>query len=223
MKLSTLFVPMMAYVQGLDRQPSPDPSVVHEQLQTLIKSARDQAIAHSVDLQRFHDALFPVVAWIDERLALLPDWHASKAWRAFMLQRKLFATSLAGVQFFERLDALEPNDEDLREVYVMCMALGFVGRFSQNPNSPELVALRQANFQLLRPEVADESTNALARLFPEAYRLVTGAGGGRKRHINSKAVWLLVVLVPVFLLAGLAFWFDSMLGEQVNEITRRLG
>jgi type VI secretion system protein ImpK len=222
MGLSKLFVPMMAYVQGLERQDAPDASLVHERLQAQIKTARDEALSQSIEMQRFHDALFPVVAWIDERLSLLVQWHETKAWRVYMLQRKLFSTSLAGVQFFDRLQAIEPDDSELREVYVMCLALGFVGRYSQNPNSPELVALQQTNYQMLRPEAATDSPNGLARLFPEAYRLVTGGGVHRKWHNRSRGGWLLVVVVPVLVIAALVFWFDSQLSEKVNDITRRL-
>lgn len=177
MKLVALFVPLMAYVQGLERQDMPEAQAVHDELQRLIKQARDTALSRDVELEQFHAALFPVVAWADERLSVLPQWQESRAWRAFMLQRKLFSTSLAGVQFFERLEKLEPNDMDLREVFVTCLALGFVGRYSLNPNSPELMALRQAQYKLIRPELAGSADNAALPLFPEAYRLVTISAG----------------------------------------------
>lgn len=222
MKLTGLFVPMMAYVQGIERQDSPQALAIHDELQHLIKQARETALSHDVELEQFHAALFPVVAWVDERLSLLPQWQDSRPWRAFMLQRKLFSTSLAGVQFFDRLEQLTPNDDDLREVYVTCLALGFVGRYSQNPNAPALIALRQQNYQQLRPEqpVAD---GGLAHLFPEAYRLVTAAAV-RHRHwrLSSRFFWLMVIIVPVIAIGGLAFWFDHLLDQQVSEITRRL-
>jgi type VI secretion system protein ImpK len=216
MNLSSLFVPLMAYVQGLDRQEMPQAQAVHDELQHLIKQTRDVALSHDIDLQRFHEALFPVVAWVDERLSMLPHWHETRAWRAFMLQRKLFATSLAGVQFFERLDQLDPNDHDLREVYVTCLALGFVGRYAQNPNSPELIALRQEHYQRLRSEPP------AAHLFPEAYRLVKSGVNPRQWRLGSRMVWLLVIVVPVIVIGALAYWFDHVLGEQVAQITRRL-
>lgn len=223
MKLAALFVPLMAYVQGLDRQDMPQVQAVHDELQLLIKRARDTAISHEIDLQQFHAALFPVVAWIDERLSLLPQWQETRPWRAFMLQRKIFSTSLAGVQFFDRLERLEPGGNDLREVYVICLALGFVGRYSQNPNAPELTSLRQNQYRQLRPEHDGVAGGEFAHLFPEAYRLVT-AGASRRRHwrLGSRVYWLLIVIAPVLAIAGLAYWFDYLLGQQVSEITRRL-
>jgi type VI secretion system protein ImpK len=222
MSLSALFVPLMAYVQGLERQQDPSASQVYEALQQQIKSAREHALDQSMDLPRFQEALFPVVAWVDERLSLMPAWQTTRAWRSYMLQRKLYATNLAGVQFFERLQNLAPDDSDLRELYVMCLALGFVGRYSQNPNNPELVALCQDNYKMLRPEWLLEGDRTLARLFPEAYRLQVGQRSRRNWHLGSKAFWLLIVVVPVVLIAGLVFWFDHLLSEQVAQITRRL-
>ncbi len=221
MKLAALFVPLMAYVQGLERQEMPQAQAVHDELQALIKRARDVALSHNVELEQFHAALFPVVAWADERLSVLPQWQESRAWRTFMLQRKLFSTSLGGVQFFERLEKLEPKDMDLREVFVTCLALGFVGRYSVNPNSPELTALRQAQYKLLRPELSDAADHALP-LFPEAYRLVTSRAGRRHAQLSSRIFWLLVIVVPVVAIGALAYWFDYQLSQRVSEIIRRL-
>ena len=222
MKLAALFVPLMAYVQGLDRLEMPQAQTVHEELQRLIKQARDTALSRDIELDQFHAALFPVVAWADERLSVLPQWQESRDWRAFMLQRKLFSTSLAGVQFFERLEKLEPHDIDLREVFVTCLALGFVGRYSLNPNSPELMALRQSQYKLLRSELSGTAENAALPMFPEAYRLVTISAGRRHLRLSSRFFWLLVIVVPVVAIVALAYWFDHQLGEQVSDITRRL-
>lgn len=224
MKLCALFVPIMAYVQGLDRLEMPQASEVNDALQRLIKQAKDTALSEEISVTRFHEALFPVVAWADERLSLLPTWHETHPWRSFMLQRKFFSTSLAGVQFFERLEKLEKNDQELREIYVTCLALGFVGRYSLNPNAPELAELLQHQYKLLRPEQARKpsSSGGMASLFPEAYRLVTNRARHRHWHVGSQIFWLFVLLVPAILIGALAYWFDSLLSIQASEITRRL-
>jgi type VI secretion system protein ImpK len=141
-----------------------------------------------------------------------------------MLQRKLFSTSLAGVQFFDRLEKLEKNDQELREIYVTCLALGFVGRYSINPNAPELAELLHHQHKLLRPEQARKpsATSGMASLFPEAYRLVTNSVRHRQWHVGSRMFWLFVILVPAVLIGALAYWFDSLLSIQASEITRRL-
>jgi type VI secretion system protein ImpK len=224
MKLCALFVPIMAYVQGLDRLEMPQASEVNDALQRLIKQAKDTALSEEIGITQFNDALFPVVAWTDERLSLLPAWQETRPWRSFMLQRKFFSTSLAGVQFFERLEKLEKNNQELREIYVTCLALGFVGRYSINPNAPELAELLQHQYKLLRPEQTRKSstTSGVASLFPEAYRLVTNRVRHRHLNVGSRIFWLFVILVPALLIGALAYWFDSLLSIQASEITRRL-
>ena len=224
MKLCPLFVPLMAYVQGLDRLENPQAQQVHDELQRLIKQARDSALSEEIELSQFNEALFPVVAWADERLSRLPQWQEARPWRAFMLQRKFFSTSLAGVQFFERLEQLKKNEQELREIYVTCLALGFVGRYSMNPNAPELTALLQDQYKLLRPEYAVKSATVggIARLFPEAYRLAAARVRHRHWHAGSRIFWLLVIIVPTLLIVALAYWFDSLLSMQTSEIIRRL-
>ena len=224
MKLCALFVPIMAYVQGLDRLELPQASEVNDTLQRLIKQAKDTALSEEISVTRFHDALFPVVAWADERLSLLPKWQETRPWRSLMLQRKFFSTSLAGVQFFERLEKLENNDQELREIYVTCLALGFVGRYSINPNAPELAGLLQHQYKLLRPEQARNSgtISGMASLFPESYRLVTSRVRHRHWHAGSRTFWILVILVPIVLIGALTYWFDSLISSQASEIIRRL-
>jgi len=224
MKLCALFVPLMAYVQGLDRLEMPQAQEVHDELQRLIKQARDTALSEQIELPQFNAALFPVVAWTDERLSLLPKWQETRPWRSFMLQRKFFSTSLAGIQFFERLEQLKKNEQELREIYVTCLALGFVGRYSLNPIAPELTALLQDQYKLLRSEQAIKSSNngGMARLFPEAYRLAATRVHHRHWNVGSRTFWLLIILVPSLLIVALAYWFDSLLSTQASEIIRRL-
>ena len=89
MLLSSIFIPTMAYVQSVEQLVSPDAQVVHEQIQSLILEARAQALGDELTLERFREALFPVVAWCDERLGNLPAWKANHDWRPLMLQKKL--------------------------------------------------------------------------------------------------------------------------------------
>lgn len=221
MLLSSNFIPIMAYVEALPRQLEPDPSEVYELLNSQISQARERALANEVPLERFHQALFPVVAWVDERLALLPHWREQAAWRPYMLQRKLFHTSLAGVQFFEQMEKIDEADHELREVFLTCLGLGFVGKYSQTPNSPALLQFKQSQYALVRSQGATLSTGEDLPLFSPAYRTASGAFKAR-RKLGSGSRLALVILSPVVILAGVAFWFDYQLAVRVSEIAARL-
>lgn len=212
----------MAYVQGLDRVSSPVAAQVYELLVAQIGQARESALRHDVDLVLFQDALFPVVAWIDERLARLPAWRQSHDWRGFMLQRKLFSTSHAGVLFFERLQALEPDAQALREVYLMCLGMGFVGRYSQEPASADLAALREEHYRILLSADVNLDMRSDRSLFPEAYRVISGRRQSRWAFTGRWIGWAAVIVLPVFILMGIWFWSDQTLNAQVLKVTKEL-
>lgn len=212
----------MAYVQGLERVSDPIAAQVYEQLLAQIAQARESALLHDVDLGLFQDALFPVVAWIDERLARLPVWRQSHDWRGFMLQRRLFSTSHAGVLFFDRLEALEPDAQALREVYLMCLGLGFVGRYSQEPESAQLVALREKHYRILLSADVNLDMRSDMSLFPEAYRVISGRRHSRWASTGQWLGWAAVIVLPVFILVGIWFWSDQALDARVLKITKEL-
>jgi type VI secretion system protein ImpK len=57
-----------------------------------------------------------------------------KEWEQLPLQLEHFREHLAGVKFFERLDALlehpETESADVVEVYYLCLLLGFKGKYN---------------------------------------------------------------------------------------------
>ena len=71
-------------------------------------------------------ALFAVCAWIDEAL-LMSQWKEKEQWRASPLQVAYFDTWNGGEEFFSRLAALDEREDQAREVYYYCLALGFKG------------------------------------------------------------------------------------------------
>lgn len=220
--LSSHFIPLLAYVSALTRESAPEPTDVDAKLQSLISEAREGALRDGVALERFHEALFPVVAWADERLALLPSWREQAAWRPYMLQRKLFRTSLAGVQFFENMEKLDQDDHELREVFLTCLGLGFVGKYSQTPNSPALLQFKQAQYELVRAKLPNPDAGEDAPLlFRPAYRIASVASRVR-RKLGPRSRLALVIFLPIGVLVGLVLWFDHQLVQSVSEIAERL-
>jgi len=222
MGLLPLFIPIMAYVRSIERQTNPDAQQVHDQLQVLIQAAREQALIIEVAHDRFSDALFPVVAWSDERLANLAAWRETHVWRAYMLARKLYATTLAGVTFFERLQALAPEDNELREIFVLCLCMNFLGRYAQNPNDPALVQLRLDNYKLLRPQGVFVEGTVDKQLFPEAYRVISGAGQKRRQQSGRRRLLWLGVGLPVLAVVVMVVVFNYDLSLKINAINQML-
>ncbi len=74
---------------------------------------------------------YPLVAFIDETI-LNSEWKGREHWRERPLQLDLFGETIAGERFFERLEKVRRAGEskaDLLEVYYLCLALGFEGKY----------------------------------------------------------------------------------------------
>ena len=96
-------------------------------LDQIDKEGRDAGIARE-DLEA---AKYPLVAFIDETI-LNSRWEGRESWRARPLQLDLYGETVAGERFFERLEKLRSRGEakaDQLEVYYLCLALGFEGKY----------------------------------------------------------------------------------------------
>jgi type VI secretion system protein ImpK len=73
------------------------------------------------------EARYALVAFIDEQVART-NWPGRAEWMSRPLQLELFRETTAGENFFRRMRALaERGIVSPLEVYVLCIALGFVG------------------------------------------------------------------------------------------------
>jgi type VI secretion system protein ImpK len=84
-------------------------------------------------------AVFALVAFLDETV-LNTQGTARDAWIAKPLQLELYGQSIAGEEFFDRLDRMRRDREariEAVEVYYTCLALGFAGKFRMS--GPERV------------------------------------------------------------------------------------
>ena len=77
-------------------------------------------------------ARFAAAAYVDE-MVLNSNWQAKEDWSSHPLQYELFGTHEAGVEFFRRLEAMRKgraSNQDLLELYYLCLALGFEGQYT---------------------------------------------------------------------------------------------
>ena len=116
------------------RQTVADPAAFRQQVIDALKTADQQARNQGYAAEDIKLAVFAVVAFVDEsilnlRLPVFADWPRRP------LQEELFGHHVAGEIFFKNLQELLGKNEsqdlaDLLEVYLMCLLLGFTGRYS---------------------------------------------------------------------------------------------
>jgi len=92
------------------------------------------AVAGGYDLRDVRDTHFAVVAFLDSVVLHSKD-PVRAAWERKPLQEEMFGQTDAGVIFFEKLDQFRARRDserlaDILEVYLLCLLLGFEGRFA---------------------------------------------------------------------------------------------
>ncbi len=198
-----------------------DPAQTQESLSASLIEMLDQAGNRAREQQfaeaEIREALFAMVAWVDET-AMSRSWPGAEAWRRAPMQRHYFSTSRAGVEFFQRLEALPESAQGAREVFGMVLLSGFQGRYATRPGG-ELANYRR---QLLERIVLDNHMpplDALSQLFPQPQFDLPQRALHLRRGLPGLSLVLLVV-IPLLALCGLYLAFDFALGQQVADILR---
>lgn len=170
MHLIDCFMELVAYVVALqnsvaERQPGFDQ--VKGEIQRLLSQSEKLAKMGGMPGDGFDQARFVVCAWVDEVL-LGSGWREKGLWQREQLQRIYYQTTDAGVELFERLNNLGFHDNDLREVYYLCLTLGFKGRFIQKGDEFLLEQLKHSNLKLLLGGGGGVPPLERMELFPDA-------------------------------------------------------
>ncbi|WP_368642166.1 DotU family type IV/VI secretion system protein [Castellaniella ginsengisoli] len=222
MTLVDCFTLLMARIQDFQRQPEDvSPEAFSRSLDQLIDQAQSQSLQNRVDTDTFRAALYPVLAWADETISRSHRWADEHAWQPFLLQRRYFQTGLAGREFFERLEQLTPQDHALREVYLLCLCLGFQGRYSSASSMSDLANIRMKHYRLL-PQTGPHTPQADAHLFPEAYPGHGAATARRNRSRRLTLQRLLLILAPPLIVLALALIMHTRLTQAVLEFRQTI-
>ncbi len=109
--------------------------VLRERTRRLLRQAEREAQDAGYDRDDTREATFAVVAFLDETIQG-SAWSDREQWLAQPLQLELYDRNDAGEEFFTRLDTLRgavSERADVLEVYYLCLALGFRGRYEFLP------------------------------------------------------------------------------------------
>jgi type VI secretion system protein ImpK len=130
-----------------NRQVASDARAFRQHVKQLLFAADSDSRAAGYDPESVRQAVYALVAFLDESVlssaqAMFDDWARQP------LQEEVFGDHRAGEVFFERLDTLLAQQDshevaDLLEVYLLCLLLGFRGRYGSG-RSGELRSLASA-------------------------------------------------------------------------------
>jgi type VI secretion system protein ImpK len=215
MRLTDLFMELIAYVAYFNksvagRQPAFDQ--VKADIMQLMADIENRLARTDVAPDEFDLARFAVVAWVDETI-LSSDWQHKDAWQRASLQRNYYQTADAGEIFFERLNMIAPHQRDVREVYYLCLAMGFKGRYIHEGDDYLLDQLKTSNLKVLTGTSVGIPNLEKGVFFPDAYPQEVETVGTQKSRRRFSAFTLIGFALPVVLFMGLFVIYSFILGH----------
>jgi type VI secretion system protein ImpK len=214
--LREIFTDLIAFViffkSSCAHQP-PDQGELREKILALATAQEERVKATGISAESFREARFAVFSWVDEMI-LTSAWPQRTRWQHLMLA--YYNTFNAGEEFFQRLEHLPPQAHDVREIYYLCLSLGFLGQYAFGNGPSEVKTLKQSLYSQLSGSKGDIRRN-YARLFPEAYQKAVTVAPRRQR---AKLFWYVVALmVPVVLFIA----YFAILRRQADQLMAKIG
>ena len=215
MRLTDIFMELLAYVTYFNKsvavkQPSYDQ--VKADITRLMSDIEIRVGQANITPDDFDLARFAVVAWVDETL-LSSQWQDKDRWQKESLQRLYYQIADAGELFFDRLNAIGPHQRDVREVYYLCLAMGFKGRYIDEGDDFLLDQLKTSNLKLLTGTSVGIPSLETGNFFPEAFPVATEALTPSKAGRHFSKFTLVGLAFPVVLLGALFVIYTFILGH----------
>ena len=215
MRLTDCFIELVAYAAYFlktvaKRQPAFDQ--VKADIQRLISKSQEHLNQGAFSQEDYDLARFAIFAWIDEAI-LNSSWKEKHLWQGEQLQRFYYQTADAGEIFFERLNTLGPHQRDVREVYYLCLAIGFMGRYCHEGDEYLLEQLKTSNLKLLTGSSVGLPSLEKGELFPEAYPVESREVTSPKGKKPFSTFTLLCLGAPVLLYSVLFLIYRFILNN----------
>ena len=220
MRLSDCFIKLIAYVayltrSNVDRQPAF--AQVNTDIQRFITESEAICSQGGFAREDYDLARFAVFAWVDEKL-LSSEWSGKTEWMRDLLQRRYFQTTEAGEHFFQKLNTIGPHQRDVREVYYICLAMGFAGQYCNEGDDYLLEQLKISNLKVLSGGSMGMPALDGQNLFPGAYPGDQDMPSATRKGGRFSVAYLLGAVTPVILLGAMFFIYQFIL----NSISQTL-
>lgn len=205
MHLSDCFVDLIAYVAAGVKEPRVLPESCENLariIDDLILESEEKRVSGGFSVEDYNLARFAVFVWTDESI-MKSSYPGKDLWRKYLLQRKYYKTTGGGVEFYKKLKSLELDQNQVREVYFLCLSLGYSGRYGLD-GEDRIIRDRIKLQNLKHLTGTAEGLGNLSgkdRLFPQSYAEESpdaAAKGKRMRLFSFRSMVLSVLPVGVF-------------------------
>jgi len=220
--LSDCFIDTMAYVSYLLKSLESKQPVYEEvkgHILRLLSESESYVSKGYFTREDYDQARFAICAWVDESI-LNSNWNQKNFWLHDQLQRLNYNTTDAGQEFFERLDTIGLHQREVREVYYLCLALGFTGKYCHKNDKYQLDQLKTSNLKLLLGSSVGLPSLERTDIFPEAYPSGAPDMGKPKKLIGSRLVTAICLAGPILLFGVFYLIYRFALSQTGNDFLR---
>ena len=196
------------------RQRVADADAFRGQIKHLLATATRDATQAGYDPRSVKLGVYAYTAFLDESV-LGSREPALASWARQSLQEEVFGEHMAGETFFARLDELmarQDSDEtaDLLEVFLLCLLLGFRGRYAATDRGALDAHVRAAREKVARIRGGREPLSALWPL-PADETLPTARDPWvRRLWVAAGAAFALALLLLVAYRVSLGSWVGEI-------------
>ncbi len=186
-----------------------EPAALRKLIIHYLELFRKNCRAMNVDPTAIDDAVYSLVALLDETVMSVPG-ECRDFWVTNPIQLELYGDNMAGQEFFRRLEKLSTDPErmkDVLEVFYICLCLGFEGKYKLMGDPAE----RDAIIDNLARMLLKVGKRSVASLSPHGRRRVSKKYSKRR---GRPVVPLWIVGTTAAAILAFLWWFMHSLAEQ---------
>jgi type VI secretion system protein ImpK len=218
-----LCAPAFGYTALLPATPD-DPQPEYEQFRGKIVAAlhavESEATEHEIELEDAKQAGYALCLFTDGQVAE-SEWNGKAQWASEPLHIMLQQDPEGGINFFRRLDDFGERERAVKEVYLVCLALGYRGKYAELDPAHQATKIGELRQKLVR-DMHPKPLDKRRELFPEGYRHAESI----EDDLPPPPRWWLITSLSLVALAVLLyfvfFWVAGRTPLAAEQVIRQL-
>lgn len=169
--LMELCTPVFGYAAVLPRDAGgiqPGYQQFRQEVLNALQRIESDAVQHNIEKDDAAKAVYALSLFMDEQVGE-SEWTGKMQWIGEPLSIMKLQDPEGGINFFNILDALAERQKAVKEVFLVCLSLGFRGKYAEiediTQQSARIAEVRQKLLRSIHPSPLE----GRRRLFPEAY------------------------------------------------------
>ncbi|MFQ5506254.1 MAG: DotU family type IV/VI secretion system protein, partial [Planctomycetota bacterium] len=171
-----------------------DPAWVRQRLLEIFREQEQRAQQSPQIYELYKRASYLLVVTADD-IILGADWEGADGWE--LLETELFQSRIGGTRFFELRKEPVYGGQELLEIFYLCLALGFKGKY-YGKGEEELAEIRQEIYLSLEGKSEDLATP----ITPDAYKENNQKDFTKMPVVNALRLAIVLLGVALFLALG---------------------